>query len=142
MGITEQNGDASVIGYRFSVVDRDGNNRVTKVIDVFRRDSNAPYGSYACDHDLKYVQKYNKKQLIAHQNGSYSTEVNSTWCYKENEMGFASDLPLPAGLETWQNNTTNLNKVLAVLKFQQMDGLNTVLPIGCRKINVLRTFTT
>ncbi len=31
---------------------------------------------------------------------------------------------------------------LAVLKFQQMDGLNTVLPIGCRKINVLRTLTT
>ena len=31
---------------------------------------------------------------------------------------------------------------LAVLKFQQMDGLNTVLPIGCRKINILRTLTT
>ena len=31
---------------------------------------------------------------------------------------------------------------LAVLKFQQMYGLNTVLPIGCRKINVLRTLTT
>ena len=31
---------------------------------------------------------------------------------------------------------------LAVLKFQQMDGLNTALPIGCRKINVLRTLTT
>src|SRR5574344_63244 len=31
---------------------------------------------------------------------------------------------------------------LAVLKFQQMDGLATVLPIGCRKINVLRTLTT
>ncbi len=31
---------------------------------------------------------------------------------------------------------------LAVLKFQQTDGLATVLPIGCRKINVLRTLTT
>lgn len=31
---------------------------------------------------------------------------------------------------------------LAVLKFQQTDGLSTVLPIGCRKINVLRTLTT
>lgn len=31
---------------------------------------------------------------------------------------------------------------LAVLKFQQMDGVNTVLPIGCRKINVMRTLTT
>ncbi len=31
---------------------------------------------------------------------------------------------------------------LAVLKFQQMDGLNTALPIGHRKIHALRTLTT
>ena len=30
----------------------------------------------------------------------------------------------------------------AVLKFQQMDGMNTVLPIGVRKIKVIRTLTT
>jgi len=30
----------------------------------------------------------------------------------------------------------------ATLKYQQMDGLNTVLPIGLRKINALRTLTT
>ena len=31
---------------------------------------------------------------------------------------------------------------MATLKFQQLDGLNTVLPIGCRKINTFRTLTT
>ena len=31
---------------------------------------------------------------------------------------------------------------MAPLKFQQLDGLNTVLPIGCRKINTFRTLTT
>lgn len=31
---------------------------------------------------------------------------------------------------------------LSVLKFQQMDGLNTALPIGCRKIKAIRTLTT
>lgn len=31
---------------------------------------------------------------------------------------------------------------LAVLKYQQMDGLNTVLPIGVRKIDAMRTLTT
>ena len=31
---------------------------------------------------------------------------------------------------------------MAKLKYQQMDGLNTVLPIGTRKINALRTLTT
>ena len=31
---------------------------------------------------------------------------------------------------------------LAVLKYQQMDGLNTALPYGLRKINAMRTLTT
>ena len=31
---------------------------------------------------------------------------------------------------------------MAVLKYQQTDGLNTVLPIGIRKINIFRTLTT
>jgi hypothetical protein len=31
---------------------------------------------------------------------------------------------------------------LGILKFQQMEGLNTVLPFGVRKLNVLRTLTT
>ncbi len=31
---------------------------------------------------------------------------------------------------------------MATLKYQQMDGLNTVLPIGLRKINAFRTLTT
>lgn len=31
---------------------------------------------------------------------------------------------------------------MALLKFQQLDGMNTVLPIGSRKINVFRTLTT
>lgn len=31
---------------------------------------------------------------------------------------------------------------LALLKFQQFDGLNTVLPIGMRKTNTFRTLTT
>ena len=31
---------------------------------------------------------------------------------------------------------------LAVLKYQQIDGLNTVLPIGVRKIDAFRTLTT
>ena len=31
---------------------------------------------------------------------------------------------------------------IAVLKYQQLDGLNTVLPIGTRKINAFRTLTT
>ena len=105
----------NLLGYRFSVVDRYGNNKVSKVIDVFRSTSDAPYADYACDYDYKFTTKYNKKQLINNQNCNYSTSVNSTWCYKQDEMGFASSLPEPDGLETWQNNTTNLNKILATL---------------------------
>ena len=31
---------------------------------------------------------------------------------------------------------------LSILKWQQMDGLNTALPVGVRKIKVMRTLTT
>lgn len=30
-------------------------------------------------------------------------------------MGFAAGLPAPSGMGTWQNNTTNLNKILGTL---------------------------
>ena len=62
-----------------------------------------------------------------------------------------SDLPdLFSSFEQWDNFVRE--KIfdyavrhmcqLAVLKFQQFDGLNTVLPIGTRKINAFRTLTT
>lgn len=114
----------NLLGYRFSCVDRYGNNKVSKVIDVFRSTSDAPYADYACDYDYKFTTKYNKKQLINNQNCNYSTSVNSTWCYKQDEMGFASSLPEPDGLETWQNNTTNLNKVLSKLGIGSIENLN------------------
>ena len=51
--------------------------------------------------------------------------------------------------EQLDNDTEELQSIarkhlcqLAVLKFQQTDGLNTVLPIGARKIDALRTLTT
>ena len=51
--------------------------------------------------------------------------------------------------EQLDNDTEELQSIarkhlcqLAVLRFQQMDGLNTVLPIGVRKIDAIRTLTT
>lgn len=114
----------NLLGYRFSCVDRYGNNKVSKVIDVFRSTDDAPYANQACDYDYKFTTKYNKKQLINNQNCNYSTSVNSTWCYKQDEMGFASSLPEPDGLEVWQNNTTNLNKVLSKLGIGSIENLN------------------
>lgn len=38
--------------------------------------------------------------------------------------------------------TADTESATAILKYQQMDGLNTVLPIGTRKINAFRTLTT
>ena len=52
-------------------------------------------------------------------------------------------------LEELNNDTESLLSIgrknlcqFAVLKYQQMDGLNTAMPFGVRKINVLRTLTT
>lgn len=49
---------------------------------------------------------------------------------------------LDADTETIQATARKHMCQLAVLKYQQLDGLNTVLPIGVRKINAFRTLTT
>ena len=49
---------------------------------------------------------------------------------------------LDADTETVQAIARKHMCQLAVLKYQQLDGLNTVLPIGARKIDVFRTLTT
>lgn len=100
------------IGYRFSVVDKSGNNKVAKVIDVFR---NTTYGNMEYSSAYKFTVKYNKKQLINNQNNSFSTSKNTSNCYKEADMGFASSLPTPDGMNSWQSNHNNLNRVLSVL---------------------------
>lgn len=102
----------NVLGYRFSVVDKSGALKGGKCIDVFR---NTSYGKSEYTNAYKFTVKYNKKQFIANQNGSYGTSKNSTNCYLETDMGFASSLPVASGMKTWQNNATNLNKVLSKL---------------------------
>ena len=108
------------IGYRFSCVDKNGNNRVTKVIDVFR---NTYYGNYGCSYDYKFNKKYNKKQLINNQYGSYSTSCTSVNCYKESSMGFATSLGAPSTMGTWQNVEKNLNVILTKLGIGTIDDL-------------------
>ncbi|MBQ7726660.1 MAG: hypothetical protein IJT66_05895 [Clostridia bacterium] len=97
------------IGYRFSIVNKTGANKVSKVIDVFR---NTTYGNAQYSAGYKFTSKYNKKQIKDNQDGNFSTSKNSTNCYKETDMKFASTLPVPSGMGTWQTNNTNLNKVL------------------------------
>jgi len=108
------------IGYRFSCVDRNGNNRVTKVIDVFR---NTYYGNYSYDNEYKFTVKYNKKQLIDRQYSSFSTSKNSTNCYRETSMGFATSLGTPDTMAAWQNLEKNLNVVLTALGIGTVDDL-------------------
>ena len=115
--------DRNLLGYRFSAVDKDGANKVSKVIDVFRKKSNAPYGEQACDRDYKFSVKYNKKQLINNQYGGFSTVKNSTNCYKEDDMNFASELPVTSGMQNWQNNVNNINKILSTLGIGSVSNL-------------------
>lgn len=100
------------LGYRFSVVDKYGNNKVSKVIDIFR---NTTYGNSEYSSAHKFTTKYNKKQIINNQNNSFNTASTTSNCYKETSMGFASGLPTPEGMGTWQNNQNNLNPVLNTL---------------------------
>lgn len=104
--------DDNCLGYRFSVVDKSGNNKVSKVIDVFR---NTYCGNLEFNSAYKFNEKYNKKQLINNQNYGFSTSKNNTNCYKETEMGFASSLTTPDRMNSWQSNYNNLNRILSVL---------------------------
>lgn len=108
------------IGYRFSVVDKGGNNKVSTVIDVFR---NTSYGNTAYGSAHKFNSKYNKKQLINNQNHGFSTSKNSNYCFKESSMGFSQSLPAPSGMGTWQQYTGNLNPIISALGLGSISNL-------------------
>lgn len=112
--------DRNCLGYRFSVVDKAGGTRNGLSIDVYRNISNA---NSEFNTAYKYTVKYNKRQLIDNQNSGFSTSKNTDNCYKEADMGFASALPVPSGMETWQNNAGNLNAILAKLKIGSVSNL-------------------
>ncbi len=112
---------ASVVGYRFSVVDSSGAMKVTKVIDVFRNTSN---GTNAYNSSAKFSTKYNKLKLIANKNAKLTTTYNKTNCYKESDMGFTTALPNPSGVETWQIYEANINKVLSKLGVGSVANMN------------------
>ena len=103
---------ACVVGYRFSAVDSDGDMKVTKVIDVYRKTSN---GNNAYSTSAKFSTKYNKLGIIKNKDKNLTTTENTTNCYKESNMGFVTELPNPSGVETWQSYETNINKVLSKL---------------------------
>lgn len=112
--------DRNCLGYRFSVVDKAGGTRNGISIDVYRNISNA---NSEFNTAYKYTVKYNKKQLIDNQNSGFSTSKNTANCYKEADMGFASSLPAPSGMKTWQNNSANLNPILSKLKIGSISSL-------------------
>ncbi len=102
----------AVVGYRFSVVNASGANKVSKVIDVFRKTTN---GTNAYTSSAKFTTKYNKKQVIANKDGKMTTSKNTTNCYKEANLKFLTALPNPSGVETWQAYEQNINQVLTTL---------------------------
>lgn len=103
--------DNCMVGYRFSVVDKNGGTKNGKVIDVYR---NNRYANQAFNWH-KFTNKQNKKQLKDNQNGGFSTSKTTANCFKEADMGFAQSLPVTSGMSAWQNDTRNLNPVLSKL---------------------------
>lgn len=99
------------VGFRFSVVNSSGG-ILSSVIDVFY---NNAQGKDAMNKHHKYLTKYNKKQLKDRQNNGFSTGKTTANCYNESSMGFASSLPKPSGMGSWQNSDKNLNPLLKKL---------------------------
>ena len=69
--------DNCMIGYRFSVVDKNGGTKNGKVIDVYR---NTRYANQAFNW-YKFTTKWNKKQLKDNQNSGFSTSKTTANCY-------------------------------------------------------------
>ena len=112
----------NVIAYRFSVLDGAGQNRVSRSIDVFRE---GEYGDAGLAYRYKFTEKWGKMRLIDNQNRSFSSSLTDENCYAESEMDFATPLPVPSEMETWQNYETNLNRILYRLGIGSIDNLET-----------------
>lgn len=109
------------IGYRFSVVDKNGYNVSSKCIDVFR---DTYWGKNGYTANYKFDKKYNKARLIDYQTGSYSTSKNTVNCIMESDMGFITGLSTPDRMEIWQAYNGNLNAVLWELGIGTIDDLS------------------
>ncbi len=121
-GFAVRTTDDNVIGFRFSLVDKAGNLKGMSVIDVFR---NGWHGNNGYKSLAKFDTKYNKLQMIENQNSGFSTSVSSVNCYKEADLGFASELPSADGMGQWQENGVNLNIILDKLGAGSLRELNT-----------------
>lgn len=112
----------NLVGYRFSVVNKDGVTRNGKVIDIFR-DNSEGWDAYFCRNDgrgnisgYKMSPKYNKVQWIANQYNGYSTSQATNNTYLEwYSIAFASGMPLPTGIQNWVKDYRNLNTILLYL---------------------------
>lgn len=117
----------NLAGYRFSVVDAEGNTRNGKVIDMFRQTSMgrlAYYCTYATSGH-KMNPKRNKVQWIQYQNSGYSTSQNTANSYlEEKTVFFTSAIPLTTSVENWVKVTTNLNTILLRLEIGSYHDLN------------------
>lgn len=109
------------IGYRFSLVNKAGDYKVTKVIDVYRDNT---YGNYHFSTAYKFSSKQNKKQLINTQNNGFSTSQTTANCYMETDFGFVTALPGPSSMGTWQAENSNLNPILSALGAGSIDDLS------------------
>lgn len=117
----------NLAGYRFSVVDKNGNTRNGKVIDVFR---DTEYGRYSYNLSYsnwghKFIPKYNKVQWIKYQNTGYRTGHTAANTYLEgSDIIFQSDMPITTKIEDWVKKTPNLNAILGKLGIANHNALN------------------
>ncbi|MFI3141674.1 MAG: InlB B-repeat-containing protein [Clostridia bacterium] len=101
----------SVDGYRFSVVDSNGNTvSQYNAIDIFR-------DSTYMSTDYKFTTKYNKSQLITLQNSAFSTSKVSSYCYTQSSFSFLTDLPDPDEMDIWATWDKNIDPILNALGF-------------------------
>ena len=132
---TEDDADDTVVP-RFNSAGGDGD----RLIFIKEDEKSLTFGD---DRIREAVEKYHAKLLILDPMSSYTTRDQRMMCATVTIAHMAdSKEQLDSDTETILSTARRHLCQLAVLKFQQTDGLNTVLPIGCKKIQATRTLTT
>lgn len=100
--VPSTNNNECCVGYRFSVVNNNGDLRANLVIDIFK---NTSLGNDAFNYYYKCTKKYNKIEIIQRNYLDFESVPTQYNCFMEQNMGFFESLPNP---DDWNFGKTKM----------------------------------
>lgn len=119
----------NIFGYRFSVVDVNGNTvtsraRPNGAVDIWLNSNSISDLNSSSKWLDRFSTIYNKTDLIKKQNNSFSTSAHSANSYYYGSLGCSTAMPQdPSKIKNWTLNANNLNPILYQLGINGMSAL-------------------